>query len=82
MLQRIICHRGYPEISIDTYVKQKMIALGISLSSLIKVYLDKRFCILFRDDHISRSTRSDVRRLLDTLRLSVQKGYLICPISD
>ena len=30
-------HLQYPEISTDTYVKRKIIALGVSLSSLIKV---------------------------------------------
>lgn len=75
-------HLQHPEIPTDTYVKHKIIALGISLSSLIKVYLDQRFWILLRDVHIGRSTRPDVRRLLDALRLSVQKGCLICPISD
>jgi hypothetical protein len=75
-------HLQYPEISTDTYVKRKIIALGISRSSLIKVYLDKRFWILLRDVYIGRSTRQDVRSLLDTLRVSVQKGFLLCPISD
>lgn len=75
-------HLQHPEITTDTYEKQKIIALGVSLSSLIKVYLDTRFWILLRDVHIGRSRRQDVRRLLDTLRLSVQKGDLICPISD
>ena len=75
-------HLKHPAISTDSYVKRKAIALGVSLSSLIKVYLDKRFWILLRDVHIGRSTCPDVRRLLASLRLSVQKGYLICPISD
>jgi len=75
-------HLQHPEITTDTYEKQKIIALGVSLSSLIKVYLDTRFWILLRDVHIGRSRCQDVRRLLDTLRLSVQKGDLICPISD
>lgn len=80
--KRIVQHLEYPEISTDAYVKQKIIALGASLSSLIKVYLDKRFWILLRDVHMGRSSYPDICRLLDTLRLSVQKGYLICPISD
>ena len=75
-------HLKQPEISTDTYAKRKIIALGVSLSSLIKVYLDKRFWILLRDVHIGRSTHPDVCRLLDTLRLFVQKGCLVCPISD
>jgi hypothetical protein len=78
----IVRHLKHPEISIDTYAKQKIIELGVSLSSLVKVYLDKRFWILLRDVHIGRSSCPDICRLLDTLRLSVQKGYLICPISD
>jgi hypothetical protein len=75
-------HLQHPEISIDAYVKRKTVTLGISLSSLTKVYLDTRFWILLRDVHIGRSTRQDDHRLLDILRLSVQKGDLICPISD
>jgi hypothetical protein len=75
-------HLQRREISTDTYVKRKIIALGVSISRLIKIYLDQRFWILLRDVHIGRSTRPDVRRLLNTLRLSVQKGHLICPISD
>jgi hypothetical protein len=80
---KIIAHHlQHPETSTDAYVNRKLIALGASLSNLIKVYLDQRFWILLRDVHIGRSTRQDVRSLLDTLRLSVQKGDLICPISD
>jgi hypothetical protein len=75
-------HLQHPGISIDTYVKRRAIELGSSLSSLIKVYLDKRFWILLRDAYIGRSTCSAIHRLLSSLRLSVQKGYLICPISD
>lgn len=75
-------HLQHPGISIDTHVKRKAIELGSSVSSLIKVYLDKRFWILLRDAHIGRSTCSAVHSLLSSLRLSVQNGYLVCPISD
>lgn len=75
-------HLQHPGISIDTYVKRRAIELGSSLSSFTKVYLDKRFWILLRDASMGRSTCSAVHRLLNSLRLAVQKGDLICPISD
>ena len=62
-------------------MKRRAIELGSSLSSFTKVYLDKRFWILLRDASIGRSTCSAVDSLLNSLRLAVQKGDLICPIS-
>ncbi|WP_141638585.1 hypothetical protein [Halomonas sp. KM-1] len=75
-------HQRHPEISIDRYVKAKMVELWNSICGVEKVYLDKRFWILLRDADMGRSTKSASDQLLREIRAAVQQGAIVFPISE
>jgi hypothetical protein len=75
-------HQEHPEISIDRYVKTRMLELWDSICSAKKVYLDKRFWILLRDANMGRSTDSAAEQLLYEVKAAVERGTILCPISE
>jgi hypothetical protein len=81
-VEAILFHKRHPEISLDSLVKNRMIELWTSICDIEKVYLDKRFWILLRDAHMGRSNQSAQTQLLRELRGAVERGFIICPISE
>lgn len=75
-------HRTRPEISVDGHVKSRSLQLGASLQGRKKLYLDKRFWLIFRDAELGRRVDPGVPGLLEKLRTAVKTGACICPISE
>lgn len=75
-------HRKHPEISVDSHVRTRTIALGASILKIGKVYLDKRFWVLLRDAHMGRSKVGATSLLLSEIRSAVKQGAILCPISE
>ena len=69
-------------MSIEGYVKAKQVALGRSLASRHKVYLDLNFWIVVRDAASGIRTDPSSQRLLSLLRSGVLQEKLVCPIAD
>ena len=60
-------HRQYPEISLERYVRSKMLATTNRVLARKIVYLDTRFWILLRDVSLGRPKGSDYPPTLDLL---------------
>lgn len=74
-------HLRNPDVSIDDYVRSLRVQLGEMLSAMRAVYLDTRFWILLRDAAAGRGTPA-TNDLLYSLKDTVGRGLLFCPISD
>jgi hypothetical protein len=74
-------HLRNPEVPYATHVQLKSVALGESIASATKVYLDTKFWIYLRDARLGRSNDSDVISLLGILTRLVASGRVICPLS-
>src|SRR5882724_1019711 len=75
-------HSAAPRLSIDKYVRQRQIELAVDLERKKAVYLDVKFWIILRDIAAGRRTGSGEIQLLHSLRESVSKGIVFCPVSD
>ena len=71
-----------PTAEIEAYVQRKQIALGRSLASRKRVYLDLNFWIVARDTALGLRTDALALKLLHLLRRGVGQGRLFCPIGD
>lgn len=69
-------------MDIDSYARQKQIALAQSLLSRSKVYLDVRFWIFVRDAEAAGEEGTAKAKLLRLLRDGVAAGKLVCPVSE
>ncbi|RZO86380.1 MAG: hypothetical protein EVA65_05500 [Oceanococcus sp.] len=75
-------HRRHPDVSLESHVRQRRLALGAQTASVLKVYLDLRFWILFRKAKITGDRTSEIALLLDHLLDLVRNGLAVCPISE
>lgn len=64
------------------YVREKGIALGQSLSTRQKFYLDTRYWLFLRDAAMGRARSPAHFEILAALRTKVQRGEAVCPLSD
>ncbi len=69
-------------MTIDQYVRSRVIDLGRSLKNRAKIYLDMRFWIIARDAAIGTNVDASEQELLRLLRLGVSRGTIICSISE
>lgn len=67
---------------VEDYVRDLRIKLGESVIKRERVYLDKRYWILFRDIELGRSNNQDTITVLNFLKQGVLEKRLICPISE
>lgn len=74
-------HLQHPEISLDRYVRSKILATADRVLACKRVYLDTRFWILLRDACLGRAQDSLHDEMLDRLRRLVDSGKVICPIN-
>lgn len=74
-------HKREPHKSLEAYVKERRLELGMSIESRKKIYLDTKYWLILRDNKLGRSEHSEGAKLLDLLQDGVQAEKLICPIS-
>lgn len=74
-------HKGEPDKSLESYLKERRLELGRSIEHRKKIYLDTNYWLILRDNKIGRSNRSEVTILLDLLQEGIKLEKLICPIS-
>lgn len=79
---RIEFHRRNPDVSLQSYMRDKRCQLGAAVTSIQRIYLDQRFWLLLRDVSLSRSGDKAISDLLALLRYLVSQGKAICPISE
>lgn len=75
-------HRSEPEKTLEAYIKEVRIALGSEIESCKKIYLDTKYWLLLRDAAGGRQSDENITKLLEVLQNGVQKGKLVCPISQ
>jgi len=75
-------HKNHPDISLDEYVKANRIALGQQVQDKIKIYLDTKYWIYFRDVMLKRSDNLTVIKSYELLTSLCDSGIVICPISE
>lgn len=79
---RFAFHRATPQITIDEYVRGKVIELGDWVTARDRIYLDKCFWIHLRTARTQIASPPGASDLLDALIAGVSNGKLVCPISD
>ncbi|CAH9067344.1 hypothetical protein PSECIP111854_04082 [Pseudoalteromonas sp. CIP111854] len=75
-------HRDNPNISLDQYIRSKRIELGESLKKKVKIYLDTKYWIYFRDVYLRRITSGPLVKSYELLESLCKSGIVICPISE
>lgn len=75
-------HRKNPDMSLEQHVRNKRVQLGIEVKNRFRVYLDLRFWIFLRDVELGRNDNQELIKLLDRIKILVDEGLLICPISE
>jgi predicted DNA-binding ribbon-helix-helix protein len=78
----IRAHRATPELSLDRYVKSRVVELGQSLDSRTAIYLDTNFWITLEKVVRGRSNEEADGELLFRLRRLTAAGRVFCPISE
>lgn len=74
-------HLQNPEGSVEQYVRTKRLKLAEEMRGCLKIYLDTKYWILFRDVHLGRSASDEVKALLGTIETLVVQKKALCPIS-
>lgn len=74
-------HRQHPEISLERYVRSKVLASADRVLARKIVYLDTRFWVLLRDVSLGRPKDSVNSQILGRLRELIAAGKVICPIN-
>lgn len=74
-------HRQHPEVSLERYVRSKILATADRVLARKRVYLDTRFWILLRDVFLGRSQDPVHEQITNRLRELVGAGKVICPIN-
>lgn len=75
-------HRTQPDVTLEEYVRQKRIQLGIEVTRKYRIYLDLRFWILLRKVELCKNESPNLVRLLSQIKRLVDNGVAICPISE
>jgi len=66
----------------DVYVRSKRIELGESLVETIKIYLDTKYWIYFRDVVLGRVTDDSLVKSYELIESLCKSGVVVCPISE
>jgi len=74
-------HLQHPELSLDRYVRSKILDTADRVLARKIVYLDTRFWILLRDVSLGRAKGVLHEQILAGLRGLVTAGKVICPIN-
>jgi hypothetical protein len=79
---RFAFHRERPQVTVNEYVRQKVIELGKGVMARDRVYLDKCFWIYLRAARAGAPSPPGASDLLTSLIAGVSAGQLVCPVSD
>jgi hypothetical protein len=74
-------HLAHPEVSLEKYVRQQMLALAERHHNRRKIYLDTNFWVMLRDAAAGNGPQSGFD-LLSALVNGVETGAWICPLSE
>ena len=75
-------HRSNPDVSLDIYVRSKRIELGKSLVEKVKIYLDTKYWIYFRDVVLGRVTDGPLIKSYEIIESLCKSGMAVCPLSE
>jgi len=75
-------HRREHDKSLDSYIKERRLSLGQTISNKHKVYLDTNYWLLLRNLRLGRSCDPMIAKLAELLNDGVTSAKLICPISS
>ena len=74
-------HKLHPEVSLERYVRAKVIETADRSLARKRIYLDTRYWVALRDVQLQRARNAIDKELLDTLIQLVRGGKAICPIN-
>jgi len=74
-------HLQHPEVQAPKYVRSRHIEFADSIIDRVKIYLDTRYWVLFRDVAMGRRSGDDFTVLLEKIRSAVRDKRAICPLS-
>lgn len=74
-------HRLHPEISLERYVRTKVLETADRVLARKRIYLDTRYWVALRDVRLQRRRAPADEELLETLVELVRSGKAICPIN-
>ena len=74
-------HKLHPEVSLERYVRAKVIETADRALARKRIYLDTRYWVALRDVQLQRARNAIDKELLDTLIQLVRGGKAICPIN-
>jgi hypothetical protein len=75
-------HRAHPNVSLQEHFSRRVAELARFVLARRRVYLDTRYWIFLRDAAAGRPRKLIHSELLRILRIGVESGVFICPISD
>jgi hypothetical protein len=75
-------HRAHPSVSLQEHFSHRVAELARLVLARRRVYLDTRYWIFLRDAAAGRPRELIHSELLRILRIGVESGVFICPLSD
>ena len=75
-------HRSQPEVTFEQHLTSLEEGLAREVLRKVRIYLDLRYWIFLRDAGLGEPQREVHMHLLDALISGVDKGKVICPITD
>lgn len=73
--------KNLPASTIEQYIRNCHIGLGNAIRNYVKIYLDLKYWIYFRDVELGTSSNNAHKELYDLLKRLVHNGIIICPAS-
>lgn len=80
MVDTLKLHLAQPDKSFDQYLGEKRLALGESVCSRARIYLDSKYWILLRNAAMGVENDPSICGLLTALREGVASNRLLCPV--
>src|SRR6266576_5481983 len=71
-------HKLHPEVSLERYVRAKVLETADRALARKRIYLDTRYWVALRDVQLQRTRNAIDKELLDTLIQLVRGGKAIC----
>jgi hypothetical protein len=75
-------HRAHSSVSLQQHFSRRVAELARLVLARRRVYLDTRYWIFLRDAAAGRPRKPIHSELLRILRIGVESGFFICPLSD
>lgn len=75
-------HRRTANVSYETHMRRKIVALGQSVEHQVKIYLDVNFWLMLRDADLGTHADPKYHELLANLRSLASRRIAFCPIGE